>query len=81
MITSILATISFGARQETATYEVTEKEHKHFNILADHGETWTLLPLEGTNIEKISAAGLPYGHFFRRTLDVGNGTLANKEAE
>jgi len=37
MITSILATISFGPRQVTATFEVIEKDGRHFIILADHG--------------------------------------------
>ena len=78
MITSTLATISFGPRQVTATFEVTEKEGRHFIILADQGDKWTLLPLEEKNIEKITAVKLPYEHFYRGALDSKDGVSTKK---
>ena len=73
-----VATISFGPRQVTATFEVTEKDGRHFIILADHGDEWTLLPLEEKIIEKITAVKLPYEHFYRGALDAKDGAVAKK---
>jgi hypothetical protein len=78
MITSILATIKFGACPVTAPFEIIEREAEFYVLLADHGQEWILLPLTAQNIEKIPASSLPYQHFHKGALDAKNAIIVPK---